>query len=945
MTPTSNRRRVLTGLWEAAWLYRRRTLLAIGLLVLAKIATVCVPLLLKAIVDQFSRPEGLAQNVPQSAAPDLPPGQIVLVIPVFLLLGYALLRFAGTLFTELRDLVFAPVTRRTVIAMSQRAFSHLLSLSPRFHVQRNTGSLIRDVERGTAGVGFLLGAGLFTVVPTLVEFFGVLLVMAIGYSLGFTVIIMVTFVVYAAVTMGLTQKRELRQRRVNEMDSRANGRLVDSLLNYETVKTYAREDYERSRYAAICDEWVKGSVHNQRALSGLHISQSAIIAGGVAAVMMLAAEQTVRGVMTVGDLVLVNAYVIQICLPLNALGFVFREASDALVNTEKLFTLLDQRPDIEDKPGTPPLQVKEGVVSFENIDFSYETGRQVLYGASLTIGAGQTVAVVGGSGSGKSTLARLLLRLYDVNNGRITIDGQDIRSTTVASLREAIGVVPQDTVLFNDTIAYNIAYGRQGAGMADVIEAAKAAQVHEFILSLPQQYETTVGERGLKLSGGEKQRIAIARAFLKNPPIMIFDEATSALDTRAERAIQSELDRIAEGRTTLVIAHRLSTIVNADEIVVMDKGRIVERGRHEALLAHNGLYAQLWNLQRQQAQFERLERHLARQPVNLLALVANAIDGLREVSEARNVRLYTSVDIDNASVTGDPTTLAQALRQICVWALHATPVGGRVSLKLDRVEGRVRLAVTDGRDATASLGANGKPAPVPGDLPQPHGTETPLDPMALRSTLERQGGSFHIEAPGSIKGMRYVMELPLRAVAATPAPVASTHEEPETPTPADPLQGLTVMVIDDNADARESLGMVLSVQGATVLSFGRGHDALSWLASHPGDQWPDLLVCDIMLDEEDGHAVMRGVREIEEVRNVPLLERMPSIALTGLAEAGDRTRALMAGFQVHLVKPVEPDELIQTLYNLAGRRGGDAAPDPLPPASTPPPTSPRREMH
>ncbi|WOB06131.1 ABC transporter transmembrane domain-containing protein [Piscinibacter gummiphilus] len=938
MTPSHNRRRVLAGLWDAAWLYRRRTLAAIGLLLLAKVATVCVPLLLKAIVDQFSRPEGLAQSVPQSAAPDLPAGQIVLVIPVFLLLSYALLRFAGTLFTELRDLVFAPVTRRTVIAMSQRAFSHLLSLSPRFHVQRNTGSLIRDVERGTAGVGFLLGAGLFTVVPTLVEFVGVLLVMASGYSLWFTLIIMVTFVVYGAVTMGLTQKRELRQRRVNEMDSRANGRLVDSLLNYETVKTYAREDYERRRYAEICDEWVRGSVHNQRALSGLHISQSAIIAGGVAAVMMLAAEQTVRGVMTVGDLVLVNAYVIQICMPLNALGFVFREASDALVNTEKLFNLLDQRPDIADQPGTPPLQVKEGVVSFENVDFSYEAGRQVLYGASLTIGAGQTVAVVGGSGSGKSTLARLLLRLYDVNQGRITVDGQDIRHTTVGSLREAIGVVPQDTVLFNDTIAYNIAYGRQGAGMADVIEAAKAAQVHEFILSLPQQYETTVGERGLKLSGGEKQRIAIARAFLKNPPIMIFDEATSALDTRAERAIQSELDRIAEGRTTLVIAHRLSTIVNADEIVVMDKGRIVERGKHDDLLAHGGLYAQLWSLQRQQAQFERLERQLARQPVNLVALVANAIDGLREAIDARQVRLYTDVDIDNASVTGDPTTLAQALREVCVWALDATPVGGRVAIKLDRVEGRVRLSVTDGRDAASS------PHLAASDWQRPHGTDTPVDPMELRSTLERQGGTFHIEPPGSVKGMRYVMELPLRAVTVEPAAPAR-GEEPPMHTPADPLQGLSIMVIDDNADAREALGMVLSVQGAEVLSFGRGHDALSWLASHPSGQWPDLLVCDIMLDEEDGHTVMRQVRQLEEERHVPLDRSMPAIALTGLAEAGDRMRALMAGFQVHLVKPVEPDELIQTLFNLAGRHGGDSAPGALPPTGMPPPASPRPEIH
>ena len=965
MTTTTvvDRRRVLAGLWDAAWLYRRRTLLALLLLVLAKVAGVCVPLLLKAIVDQFSRPEGLAQDVPAATVPDLPAGQIVLVIPVFLLLSYALLRFAGTLFTELRDLVFAPVTRRTVTAVSQKAFAHLLSLSPRFHVQRNTGSLIRDVERGTTGVGFLLGAGLFTVLPTLVEFTGVLIVMASGYSLWFTLIIMVTFVVYATVTMALTHKRELRQRRVNEMDSKANGRLVDSLLNYETVKTYAREDYERQRYAAICEQWVQGSVVNQRALSGLHISQSAIIAGGVAAVMMLAAEQTVRGVMTVGDLVLVNAYVIQICMPLNALGFVFREASDALVNTEKLFALMDQRPDIQDKPDAQPLQVKGGVVSFEQVGFSYEAGRQVLYDATLTIGAGQTVAVVGGSGSGKSTLARLLLRLYDVNAGRITVDGQDIRNATLQSLRDAIGVVPQDTVLFNDTIAYNIGYGRQGAGMADVIEAAKAAQVHEFILSLPQQYDTLVGERGLKLSGGEKQRIAIARAFLKNPPIMIFDEATSALDTRAERAIQGELDRIAQGRSTLVIAHRLSTIVNADEIVVMDKGRIVERGRHDALLAHGGLYAQLWNLQRQQQQFERLERQLARQPVNLVALVANAIDGLREAIDARQVRLYTDIDIDNASVTGDPTTLAQALREMCVWALNATPVGGRVEIKLERADGRARLSVMDGRDgavgfpatpspdvstsAFAAPAGNAAAAPVTTgtSLPQPHGTDTPLDPMELRSTIERQGGSFAIEPPGALKGMRYVVELPLRAVAAEPPP--PRLGERDHGIPQDPLQGLGVMVLDDHADARDALGMVLSAEGANVLSFGRGSDAVAWLASHPSAQWPDLFVCDIMLDGEDGHAVMHSVRQLEDERRVALDARMPSVALTGLAEPGDRLRALMAGFQVHLAKPVEPGKLVHTLYTLAGRGGEPGTTGELPPGGVPPTsfTSPRREIH
>ncbi len=922
MSSAADKRRVFAGLWEAAWAYRRRTVLALLLLVLAKAAGVAVPFLLKAIVDRFSHPG----NLLEAAAPGTPAaaqgGTALLVVPVFLLLGYAATRFMGTLFTELRDLVFTPVTQRTTTAYAERSFAHLLALDPRFHVQRNTGSLIRDVERGTAGIGFLLGAGLFTVVPTLVEFVAVLAVMALGYSLWFTAAILATFCVYAVLTMRLTQRRELRQRRVNEMDSRANGRLVDSLLNYETVKTNAREDYERRRYADICAQWVHDSIGNQRTLSALHIGQGAVIGTGVAAVMLLAGQQTARGAMTVGDLVLVNAYLIQICLPLNALGFVFRQASDALVNTEKLFALMAQRPDIEDRPGQAPLAVQGGVVAFERVDFSYEPGRQVLWDVSLTIGAGQTVAVVGGSGSGKSTLARLLLRLYDVNGGRIAVDGQDLRAVTTRSLREAIGVVPQDTVLFNDTIAYNIGYGRLGAGIADIMEAAKSAQVHEFILSLPQQYDTVVGERGMKLSGGEKQRIAIARAFLKNPPIMIFDEATSALDTRAERAIQGELDRIAQGRSTLVIAHRLSTIVNADEIVVMDKGRIVERGRHEALLAQAGLYAQLWNLQRQQQQFERLERQMARQPVNLVALLANAIDGLRQAIDARQVGLYTEIDIDDASVTGDPGTLAQVLRQLCMWALHATPAHGRIELRLERRNLHACLSVTDGRHAAQDGALPPGPAGL-ADLAAPHGIETPPDPMALRSTIERQGGSLSVEPPSASHGMRYVLDLPLRAVTAGPAPAALPRDDGHD-LGSTPLAALRVMVVDDMADARDALAMVLSAEGAEVLPFASGERALAWLASQPAERWPHLLVCDIVLEGEDGHAVMQALRQREAERGVLLEQRMPAVALTGLAQPGDRIRTLMAGFQAHLVKPVAARELVYTLYTLAGR----AAPAP-----------------
>ncbi len=934
------RRKVFAGLWEAVWRYRRRTLLAFALLILAKVSAVFVPLLLKAIIDRLSRPQDMAGALGGSAGP-MPEGTpTVLVVPVFLLLGYALLRFSGTLFNELRDLVFARVTRRTVIGFAEATFAHLMSLSPKFHVQRNTGTLIRDVERGTGGIGFLLGAGLFTIVPTLVEFGAVLVVMASGYSLWFTLVIMLTFFVYGFYTTLMTGRRELRQRKVNDLDSTANGRMVDSLLNYETVKVYAREDFERQRYAGVLNQWVEGSVHNQKVLSVLHIGQSLIIAIGVAMVMLLAAEQTMRGTMTVGDLVLVNSYIIQICLPLNALGFVFREARDALVNTEKLFALLQQKPEIEDRPDSHPLQVKQGEVVFEQVDFAYEAGRQILQEVSFSIPAGRTVAVVGGSGSGKSTLARLLLRLYDVGDGRITIDGQDLRQVKLSSVREAIGVVPQDTVLFNDTIAYNIGYGRTSAGMSDVIEAAKAAQVHEFILSLPEGYDTVVGERGLKLSGGEKQRIAIARAFLKNPPIMIFDEATSALDTRAERAIQSELDRIAQGRSTLIIAHRLSTIVNADKIIVMDKGRIVERGRHEELLERDGLYAQLWNLQRQQAQVERLERRLARQPVNLAVLMANAIDGLREAIELRGVSFFSDVDLENARITGDPSTLAQVLRELIMQAVQATPVAGRVELRLERHEANARLIITDGRHAMPAAAAPAPaarpespvrlklvqpPPPAEPQALQPHGTETPMDPLQLRSTIERQGGEFRIEPPGSTHGMRYIIEMPLRAVGGDGREAGAAPQEVDVDFASfenQPLAGLRLVSIDDRVDAREALQNLLEYDGAEIKAFGTGSQALEWLDRQPTEQWPQVIICDIALGDEDGHQVMRRIRQIEQQRGVALDDRVPAIALTGLAQPGDRMRALMAGFQVHLAKPVDPQELVSTLLTLSRRSGG-----------------------
>jgi ATP-binding cassette subfamily B protein len=918
---------VLAGLWAAVWQDRWRTGGALALLVGAKLVAVAVPLVFKAVIDQFS------DNHARDAVAAASAGRVVLALPVFLLLGYALLRFTATLFTELRDLLFARVTLRTVGDFAQRTFAHLLALSPRFHATRSTGSLIRDVERGTMGVGFLLGAGLFTVLPTLVEFAAVLTVLlAAGYSLWFTLAIGVTFFVYAGYTTLVTRRREQRQREVNEIDSLAQGRLVDGLLNCEMVRTYARQGFELQRFIEMQQRRVEAGVQNQRALSTLHIGQSAIIAAGVATVMLLAGQQTLRGELSVGDLVLVNSYVIQLCMPLNALGFVFRETMDALVNTEKLFALLRLRPDIQEPPDARPLALSGGEVRFEGVDFAYEPGRPILSEFSLEIGAGRTVAVVGGSGSGKSTLARLLLRLYDPAAGRVSIDGQDLREVRLDSLYESIGVVSQDTALFNDSIAFNIGYGRVGAGLAEIIEAAKAAQVHEFIVSLPQQYDTVVGERGMKLSGGEKQRIAIARALLKNPPLLIFDEATSALDTRAERAIQGELDRIARGRTTLIIAHRLSTVVDADLIVVMDHGRIIESGRHDALLARGGLYAQLWNLQAQQREFERLERRLARQPVNLGVLLTGVVDALREPTEQRGIGLYTELDLANASVSGDPAVIAQALYAIGRQALRATPMGGRIEIRLVRHGIDARVAITDGRRGAAGTA---------GQAALPHGhddddTDPPMDPLALRSTIERMGGRFGTEPPGGGHGMRYVIEMPLQPLVAraprlavVPRPPAEGDAGPgdEAAEPAPPpvptvpaLTGLKVMCVDDDADGLQALSLVLHEEGAEVLPFARGRDALAWLDQHAIGQWPQLLACDIALAEnEDGYDVMRRIRQAEAQRGVPLDRRLPAVALTGLARPENRLMALMAGFQLHLAKPVDPPELIAALATLAGR--------------------------
>lgn len=559
--------------------YRWRVIFSVILLLLAKVATVAVPLVLKRIIDAFSQP--------------IRP----VALPVYLLAGYALLRFLSTLFNEWRDLLFVRVTLRTVSAYAQKTFAHLHALGPRFHARRQIGALLPDIERGTNGIAFLLSVGLFTVVPTLVEIGLVLVIMLRRYSAGFSVIIVVTFLLYAGFTLAFTARRVLYQRRVNKLDSSAKGQLADSLLNYDTIKYFTNEALERERFAGIMARWLEAGVGNQRALFTLHVGQSAVIALGVAAIMLLAGDAVLHRRMSVGDLVLINSYALQVCLPLNALGFVYRESRDAWVNAERLLALLHEEPEIEDTADMPRLQASSGDVVFEHVNFHYEPERAVLFDVSFHIPPGATLAVVGRSGSGKSTLARLLLRFYNPTGGRILIDGQDITRVSPSSVRQAIGVVPQETALFNDTLGANIAYGRIGSSRDDVVNASRAAQLHDVIDSLPEKYDTPAGERGVKISGGEKQRIAIARTILKNPPILIFDEATSALDADSEHAIEQELDRLSRNRTTLIIAHRLSTIVNANQIIVMDRGRIVERGTHTELLQREGAYARLWLLQ------------------------------------------------------------------------------------------------------------------------------------------------------------------------------------------------------------------------------------------------------------------------------------------------------------------------------------------------------------
>jgi ABC-type transport system involved in Fe-S cluster assembly fused permease/ATPase subunit len=597
--PSTNRLRqksdwqVLGTLFPYLWDYKTRVVLALLFLVGAKAASVGVPLLMKALVDYLAP----GKLVDQTAA------TVALVLPVALLLSYGLLRLATTAFTELREYVFAKVTQAAVHKAALQVFRHLHAMSLRFHLERQTGGVTRDIERGTRGISSLVSYTLYSIVPTLVEFALIIGILLVKYDVWFAGITVVALITYISFTIIVTEWRTHFRRTMNELDSKANVKAIDSLLNYETVKYFGNEEYEARRYDQSMESWKRAAIRSQTSLSLLNTGQSAIIALAVTAMMWRATQGVIDGSMSLGDLVLVNAFMIQLYIPLNFLGVIYREIKQSLADMEKMFTLLEQHREVADAPAAPDLQLRAGTVRFEQVDFSYDKlpdgspKRQILFAVDFTIPAGKTLAVVGHSGSGKSTLSRLLFRFYEVDSGRISIDDQDIRSVTQASLRRAIGIVPQDTVLFNDTIEYNIAYGRPGASRAEVEAAAKAAHIHDFIISTPDGYDTIVGERGLKLSGGEKQRVAIARTLLKNPAILIFDEATSALDSAAEAAIQAELKAIAQHRTALVIAHRLSTVADADEIIVLDQGRIIERGTHAYLLASNGAYARMWALQ------------------------------------------------------------------------------------------------------------------------------------------------------------------------------------------------------------------------------------------------------------------------------------------------------------------------------------------------------------
>jgi ABC-type transport system involved in Fe-S cluster assembly fused permease/ATPase subunit len=581
--------RALKGLGPYLWPknsleLRARVVAALCLLIGGKLLSITIPFLYKHAVDALTVPS---------------PGLIV--VPVAIIVAYGAARVLGQGFNELRNAVFAKVGQRAVRQIGLRAFRHIHALSLRFHLERRTGGLARAVERGIAGIEFLLSFMMFNVVPTLFEIAVVCAILWRLYDWSFAVVTLATIAAYVTFTFLVTDWRIRFRREMNTRNSEANTKAVDSLLNYETVKYFANEAHEAGRYDQALQAYERAAVKSETTLALLNVGQGAIVAGGLIGVMVLAARGVAAGQMTVGDFVLVNAYLLQLYQPLNFLGMVYRNIKQSLTDLEQMMALLKIAPEIEDRPGAPALAVTQGAVHFRHVDFRYDPRRGILRDVDFAVAPGATLAIVGASGAGKSTIARLLFRFYDVDDGAIEIDGQDLREVTQDSLRRAIGVVPQDTVLFNDTILYNIAYGRPGASRADIEEAARRAHIHDFVAALPDGYETIVGERGLKLSGGEKQRVAIARVVLKAPQILIFDEATSALDTKTEREIQRSLAEVAADRTTLVIAHRLSTVVDADQILVLDGGRIVERGHHRELLAKGGVYAAMWARQQEAA--------------------------------------------------------------------------------------------------------------------------------------------------------------------------------------------------------------------------------------------------------------------------------------------------------------------------------------------------------
>ena len=591
--------KTLRSLTPFLWHYRGRVLFALLFLVLAKVANVGIPLVLKDIVDSLETREG-----------------VLLVLPIAFLILYGALRLASSLFNELRDAVFARVRHGATRSISVKVLEHLHRLSLRYHLERKTGGLSRDIDRGTRSVSSLLNYMVFSLLPTLVEITLIAVILLSRYSVWFAIITFVSVTIYIVFTMVVTEWRMKYRVSMNALDSKANTQAIDSLLNYETVKYFGNEGYELRRYDDCLRRWETSAMNSQTSMSALNFGQATIIAIGVTLIMILAARGVVDGSMTLGDLVLVNAFLLQLFIPLNFLGIIYSQFKHAVTDMQLMFDVLESKPEIIDHPDARELDAGSAEVRFENISFDYEADRPILHDISFRIAPGQKVAVVGPSGAGKSTLARLLFRFYDVSSGRILVNGQDIREVTQDSLRRVIGIVPQDTVLFNDSLYYNIAYARPGASREEIEQAARLANIHDFIMSLPQDYETVVGERGLKLSGGEKQRVAIARVILKNPRILVFDEATSSLDSHSEQLILEALRKVAAHHTTLAIAHRLSTIVDADTILVMDAGRIVEQGTHQELLSSEGIYARLWALQQEEARHElETEQQPALQPV------------------------------------------------------------------------------------------------------------------------------------------------------------------------------------------------------------------------------------------------------------------------------------------------------------------------------------------